>query len=154
MSGRTRSSSSRSSPVFPVGHRSGILIGVGKGVATLCLLVGALLAAVGFGWVPNDVVRITAPRDLVAAGGLVLGAIGFFSLARDHRASETLTSLLLLAIAVGAGWLTFFAPEGTLNRYLPFVPPTVNEALARLLFGLGAAICVGMAFWGFRRILR
>ena len=80
--------------------------------------------------------------------------VGVMSLARDHRFSETIASLLLLGLAGGAGWLTFYAPEGTLNRYVPFVPPTVNEALARLLFGLGAAVCVGMAFWGFRRIFR
>lgn len=68
--------------------------------------------------------------------------------------SDTIASLFLLALAGAAGWLTFYAPEGTLNRYAPFVPASVNEALARLLFGLGAAVCVGMAIWGFRRILR
>jgi len=135
-------------------RRSARLIVVGKGSATLCLLAGGLLAAIGFGFVPNELVPITAPRELVAAGGLVLAVTGLFSLGRDHRLSETLTSLLLLAIAGAAGWLTFYAPEGTLNRYVPFVPPSVNEALARLLFGLGAAVCVGMAVWGFRRILR
>ena len=127
---------------------------MGKGIATLCVLAGGLLAAVGFGLVPRSLLEITAPAELVAAGGLLLILMGFSSLARDHRISETLTSLLLLGIAASAGWLTFYAPEGTLHRYVPFVPPSVNEALARLLFGLGTALCIGMAIWGLRRILR
>ena len=127
---------------------------MGKGIATLCVLAGGLLAAVGFGLVPSSLLEITAPAELVAAGGLLLVLMGFSSLARDHRISETLTSLLLLGIAASAGWLTFYAPEGTLHRYVPFVPPSVNEALARLLFGLGTALCIGMAIWGLRRILR
>ena len=127
---------------------------VGKGIATLCLVAGGFIAAVGFGFVPAAPLGITAPRELVAAGGLLLALMGFLSLAQDHRISETLTSLLLLGIACTAGWLTFYAPEGTLHHYVPFVPPTVNEALARLLFGLGTAVCVGMAIWGVRRILR
>ena len=127
---------------------------MGKGIATLCVLAGGLLAAVGFGLVPSSLLEITAPAELVAAGGLLLILMGFSSLARDHRISETLTSLLLLGIAASAGWLTFYAPEGTLHRYVPFVPPSVNEALARLLFGLGTALCIGMAIWGLRRILR
>ncbi len=127
---------------------------VGKGIATLCLLAGGFIAAVGLGFVSKDLLGITAPLELVAAGGILLALMGFSSLARDHRISETLTSLLLLGLAGTAGWLTFYAPEGTLHRYVPFVPPSVNEALARLLFGLGAAACVGMAVWGLRRILR
>ena len=127
---------------------------VGKGIATVCVLVGGFLAALGLGFVPRTLLGITAPSELVAAGGILLALMGFASLARDHRISETLTSLLLLGIAAGAGWLTFYAPEGTLHRYVPFVPPSVNEALARLLFGLGTALCIGMAIWGLRRILR
>ena len=97
---------------------------------------------------------IDAPPRLLAAGGFIIGLLGFLSLARDHRVSETITSLGFLAIAGGAGWLTFVAPEGTINRYVPFIPQEVNEALARLLFGFGAAVCIGMAIVGFRRLMR
>ena len=127
---------------------------VGKGVSILCFLAGGLVCALALGLLPRDYVVIDAPRSVLLGGGAILVLIGFMSLARDHRASDTLSSLLLLALAGAAGWLTFYAPEGTLHHYVPFVPPSVNEALARLLFGLGAAVCVGMAIWGFRRILR
>lgn len=127
---------------------------VGKGIATLCLLAGGFVCAAGLGLLPSEYLAIDAPRGVVVGGGALLALIGSMSLARDHRVSETITSLLVLGLAGAAGWLTFYAPAGTLNRYLPFVPPTVNDALARLLFGLGAAVCVGMAFWGFRRMFR
>ncbi|MGB5701460.1 MAG: hypothetical protein WBM48_01465 [Polyangiales bacterium] len=127
---------------------------MGKGIAILCVLVGGLLCAVALGLLPQEYVAIDAPRIVLVVGGGVLVFVGLMSLARDHRMSETISSLLLLALAGAAGWLTFYAPEGTLSRYVPFIPPSVNEALARLLFGLGAAGCVGMAIWGFRRILR
>lgn len=120
----------------------------------MCVLAGGFVCAAALGFVPKEFVVLEAPRHVAAGGGAVLMFLGFLSLSRDHRASDTLATLLLLIIAAGAGWLTFYAPEGTLNRYVPFVPPSVNEALARLLFGLGTAVCAGMAFWALRRILR
>jgi hypothetical protein len=127
---------------------------VGKGVSILCILAGVVLCAAALGLLPREYVVIAAPHSVLAGGGGFLMLVGFMSLARDHRLSDTLGSLFLLALAGVAGWLTFYAPEGTLHRYVPFVPPSVNEALARLLFGVGAAVCVGMAIWGFRRIFR
>ena len=129
-------------------------VGVGKGIAILCLLAGGVLGAAALGLLPHGMVEIDAPRTVQLGGGALLFLVGLMSLSRDHRVSDTIASLLLLTIAAGAGWLTFFAPEGTINRYIPFIPQEVNEALARLLFGLGAAACVGMAFWGLRRIFR
>ncbi len=127
---------------------------MGKGLAILSVAAGAFVCAASLGLLPSEYVPVAAPRGALLGGGALLVLVGFMSLARDHRVSDTIASLLLLAMAAGAGWLTFYAPEGTLNRYVPFVPPSVNEALARLLFGLGAAVCVGMAFWGLRRIFR
>jgi len=120
----------------------------------LCLLAGGVVSAAALGILPAEYAVIHAPRGVALGAGALLVAIGFISLARDHRLSDALASLFLLALAAGAGWLTFYAPEGTLNRYVPFIPPSVNEALARLLFGFGAAASVGMAIWGFRRIFR
>ena len=127
---------------------------MGKGVASLCLLAGVVLSASALGLLPIDLSAISAPRSVVLGGGALLVVIGFLSLARDHRGSDTITSLLLLSISGLAGWLTFYAPPGTLNRFLPYVPSTVNDALTRLTFGFGVVLCAGMAFWGLRRLLR
>jgi len=127
---------------------------VGKGVAILCLLAGGYVSAAALGAFPPEYAVIHAPRSVVLGGGALLMLIGFISLARDHRMSDAIASLFLLSLAAGAGWLTFYAPQGTLSRYVPFIPTAVNEALARLLFGFGAAATIGMAIWGIRRIFR
>ena len=112
------------------------------------------MAAVGFGWLPKDYLALDVPKALLQAGGLILGLLGFMTLAKDHRVSETITSLALLALALGAGWLTFIAPPGTAHKYLPFIPVEVNDALGRLLFGIGTAACFGIAFFVLRRMSR
>ncbi len=127
---------------------------MGKGVAFFCLLAGVVLCGVALGLVPLDLPEIGAPRSVVLGGGALLSVIGFLSLARDHRGSDTFTSLLLLLLAGFVGWLTFYAPPGTLHRFVPVVPTAVNDSLGRLLFGLGVVTCATMAFFGLRRLLR
>jgi hypothetical protein len=118
------------------------------------LIAGAAVCAVPLGYLPSvELLQRASPLGVFAAGGALIFA-GFFQLARDHRASEALGSIFLLLLAGLTGWVTFFAPEGTVARVLPFIPTEVNEALGRLLFGLGAAACVGMTLWAVRRLIR
>jgi len=127
---------------------------VGKLVAFVCLVGGIAVCVASLGLLPEDYVIFEAPRQVVFGAGAVSVLAGFLLLARDHRASDTVTSILLLSLAAFAGWLTFYAPDGTIERYLPFIPTEVNDALARLLFGLGAAATFGMAIWAVRRLFR
>jgi len=127
---------------------------VGKFVALLCLVGGIAACAASLGLLPEDYVIFEAPRRVVFGAGAASVLFGFMLLARDHRASDTITSILLLSFAAFTGWLTFYAPEGTIERYLPFIPSSVNDALARLLFGLGAVATFGIAIWGVRRLFR
>ncbi len=127
---------------------------MGKLVAFVCLVGGIAVCAASLGLLPEDYVIFEAPRTVVFGAGAVSVLVAFLLLARDHRASDTVTSILLLSLAAFAGWLTFYAPDGTIERYLPFIPTEVNDALARLLFGLGAAATVGMAIWAVRRLFR
>jgi len=129
-------------------------VGVGKLIALLCLIAGVAVCAVPLGYLPSvEIIQQASPLGVFAAGGALIFA-GLLQLARDHRASEALGSIVLLLLAGLAGWVTFFAPEGTVARVLPFIPGEVNDALGRLLFGLGAAACVGMALWAVRRLIR
>jgi len=97
---------------------------------------------------------LEAPRGVVFGAGAAFVLAGFMLLARDHRASDAIGSILLLMLAAIAGWITFYAPDGTIERVFPFIPASVNEALGRLLFGLGAAACAGLAIWALRRLFR
>jgi hypothetical protein len=118
-------------------------------------LVGGIgVCAASLGLLPEDYVIFEAPRRVVFGLGAVSVLLGFLLLARDHRASDAVATIFLLSLAAFAGWLTFYAPEGTIERYLPFIPSEVNDALARLLFGLGAAATFGIAIWAARRLFR
>jgi hypothetical protein len=117
-------------------------------------MAGGLLCALGFGLLPEEYVVPDAPPWVVIGAGSVMVFGAFAMLARDHRGSEMLGSILLLALAGGAGWLTFYAPEGTSHQLLPFIPETVHESMGRLLFGFGMVACIGMGAWALRRMLR
>jgi hypothetical protein len=120
----------------------------------VCLAGGVAVCAAALGFVPADYLVFEAPRWVVFGAGAVFVLAGFMLLARDHRGSDSIASILLLILAAIAGWITFYAPEGTIQRFLPFIPAEVNDALGRLLFGLGAVACVGMAAWALRRLFR
>lgn len=117
-------------------------------------MVGVLVCALGLGLLPEEYVLPEAPPWAVTGAGAVMVLGGFAMLARDHRGSEVVGSILLLALAAGAGWLTFYAPKGTSHRLLPFIPETVHESMGRLLFGVGMVACFGMGAWALRRMFR
>ncbi|MBT8453051.1 MAG: hypothetical protein KJO40_13865 [Deltaproteobacteria bacterium] len=127
---------------------------MGKLVAFVCLFGGVAVCAASLGLLPEDYVIFEAPRAVVFSAGVVSVLFGTLLLARDHRASDAVATILLLSLAAFTGWLTFYAPDGTVEAYLPFIPSEVNDALARLLFGLGAAATFGMAVWAVRRLFR
>jgi len=127
---------------------------MGKVIALLCLVGGAALCAVALGLLPAEHLALEAPRSVVFGAGAVFILAGFMLFARDHRASDSIASILLLTLAAVVGWATFYAPEGTIQRVFPFIPVGVNDALGRLLFGLGTVACVGMAVWALRRLFR
>ena len=120
----------------------------------LCLVGGVAACAASLGLLPEDYVIFETSRQVVFGAGAVSVLFGSLLLARDHRASDAVTTILLLSLAAFTGWLTFYAPDGTIERYLPFIPTEVNEALARLLFGLGAAATFAIAIWAVRRLFR
>lgn len=106
------------------------------------------------GLLPEDYMVFEAPREVVFGAGAVSLLFGFLLLARDHRAADAVTTILLLSLASFTGWLTFYAPDGTVEKYLPFIPAAVSDSLARLLFGLGAVATVGIAVMAIRRLFR
>jgi hypothetical protein len=124
-------------------------------IGLLCVLAGITACAAALDLLPIDPSPLLeAPRWIVCGGGAVLALSGFMMLGRDHRASSALASVLLLAVAAGTGWITFYAPQGTLGRAIPFIPTSVSHELGRLLFGLSAIASIGMAAAALRRLLR
>ena len=115
---------------------------------------GVAVCAMSLGLLPDDYVVFEAPRRVVFGAGALSVVIGFMLLARDHRAADATTTIVLLSVAAFAGWLTFYAPDGTIQRFFPFIPVETGEAFSRLLFGLGCAATFGLALMAVRRLLR
>jgi hypothetical protein len=131
-----------------------MLSSMDKAIGVLCVLGGAAACAAVLGFVSLQGTPLFGASPLaLGGGGAVLLLFGFVLLSRDHRTSDALASILLLCVAAGAGWMTFYAPEGTLERALPFVPASVGDELGRLLFGFGAIASGGMGLMALRRIL-
>jgi hypothetical protein len=128
---------------------------MGRVIGLLCVFAGITACAGALDLLPiGPSPFLEAPRWIVCGGGAVLALSGFMMLGRDHRASTVLASVLLLAVAAGTGWITFYAPQGTLGRAIPFIPASVSNELGRLLFGLSAIASIGMAAAALRRLLR
>ena len=127
---------------------------MGKGIAFLSLAFGVAMCAAALGVLPADYVVFETPRGVVGAAGGVLIVVGLAVLARDHRGSDVLAAILLLAFSGITGWLTFYGPEGVIEGGLSFIPSSVRDAISRLMFGLGVVACGAMAYLGLRRLLR
>ncbi len=127
---------------------------MGKGVAFLSLVAGIVLCADALGALPAEYDILDASRGVVASAGGALVVLALALLARDHRGSDMIGVILLLVFSAVTGWLTFYGTEGIIEGGIAFIPPTVGEALGRLLFGLGVVACIGMAVLAFRRLFR
>lgn len=125
-----------------------------KGIAFLSLVAGIALGADALGVVPAEYDILDASRGMVALAGGALVVLALALLARDHRGSDMIGGVLLLAFSGITGWLTFYGTEGIIEGGITFIPPNVGEALSRLLFGVGVVACVGMAVLAFRRLFR
>jgi len=127
---------------------------VTKGIALLCLALGVALCASALGVLPAEYAILEGPRGVIGSAGGVLVVVALTLLARDHRGSDVLAAILLLAFSAITGWLTFYGAEGIIEGGTSFIPPAVAEALGRLMFGLGVVGCVGMGALALRRLFR
>lgn len=131
-----------------------MLTGVSKGIAFLCLALGVVMCAAALGVLPADYVVFEVPRDVGGVAGGLLVVVGLALLARDHRGSEVIAAILLLAFSFITGWLTFYGSESIIEGGIPFIPTSVGDSVSHLLFGLGVVACGTMAFLGLRRLFR
>ena len=112
------------------------------------------MCASALGVLPADYLVFDAPREVVGAAGGVLAVVGLALLARDHRGSDVLGAILLLALSGIIGSITFYGPESIIGGGVPFIPASAGDAAGGLLFGFGVVASGSMAFLGLRRLLR
>jgi hypothetical protein len=86
---------------------------------------------------------------------LVLTIGGVMMIAgRDSRLNDFLAAVLLLGMSSIGSWVAFFGSADGISGGLAFLPSELNVGLGRILFGLGALLCLAMAVYALRRTLR
>lgn len=51
-------------------------------------------------------------------------------------------TVILIGMAITGIWASLLSPSHGISGGIPFVPRSVNVGLGRLLFGLGALVCL------------
>jgi hypothetical protein len=73
---------------------------------------------------------------------------------RDSRLNDFLAAVLLLGMSSIGSWVAIFGSVDGISGGLVFLPSEWNVGLGRVLFGLGALLCLAMAGYAFRRALK
>lgn len=120
------------------------------------LFMGAGLYIVGIstGVIPAEESSFKAPRWVV----LVVGAAFVFGGAavtgrEGSFFNDLMGSLIVFCLGVAVGWVSFFGSADGFSGGIPLLPDEINLGLARVLFGLGAIVCLVIAGYGMKRAL-
>lgn len=121
----------------------------------VCAGIGVALLLVAAGGIAVDPSTIHAPRWVlgVCGGVFVLGGVALaVPQVSSLRIAAGMTTVLGLGLV--AAWAAWFGDAEGFSGGLPFVPDTVNVALARGVFGFGALCCLALFGWGVSRLMR
>lgn len=109
-----------------------------------------LAIACGLFDLPDD--ASNAPAWVIAGCGIVFVAAGAMILGHPRSgANDLLAALISLVFAATAAWVSFFAPSEGFSGGVPFASREFNVRLARIMFGLGSVICLGVAIYAVHR---
>ena len=124
------------------------------GLAFVAIACGgyALLAASGV--LPMETANDT-PMWVVGLIGVMFLIAGTMIFLRNHsRLLDLFAAIILASFSLIGGWVTFHAsPEG-FSGGIPFLPHDINVSFARVMFGLGSALCFGGFLYAVRRFFR
>ncbi|MEL6614806.1 MAG: hypothetical protein AAFQ43_03660 [Bacteroidota bacterium] len=124
-------------------------------LGVLFLIAGGAIVGVAFGLVPVDPASVNAPPWVLAACGLVFVLGGVLVLAqRWPRIQSAAGGTLVLVMGLVGAWVAAAGDAEHFSGGLPLVSPEANVAMARVLFGLGAALCFALFGWGLWRTVR
>ena len=121
----------------------------------LFLAAGTGIMGMGLGVIPVDPATVHAPMWVLAVCGLVfvLGGVAVVG-ARWSRVREAAGIGIVLAMGLIGGWVALFGDSDGFSGGVPFVSPEANVVIARVVFGLGAGMCLALFVWGASRVLR
>lgn len=112
----------------------------------LFIIAGLLIIAVAADFISVEEAAFHAPRWVVALCGSIFGIAGLMIVVGPESGLNNLmASLLLLAMGLTGGWVAVFGGASGFSGGVPFAPGNVNIALARIMFGAGALLCLWMS---------
>ena len=119
------------------------------------LIAGLVYAGVSLGIIQVDSSTTHAPMTVLFLVAVVLSIGGVMMIAgRDSRLNELLAAVLLLGMSSIGSWVAIFGSIDGISGGLAFLPSELNVGLGRVLFGLGALLCLAMAVYALRRALK
>ena len=125
------------------------------GLALFCIALGTYPILLAMGVIEPEPGQLKAPEWIVGMAGFVFVVLGVFvSLRQTDTLSHVFGAVVCLGFAAIGCWVALNAEPGSIAGGLPFVGAEVNHRIGRIVFGLGALMCLSMALWAVRMALR
>ena len=121
------------------------------------ILLGASLfvAALAINIVPIDESSLHVPRWVLALVAIVFASTGVLVVqSQSSRASDLLAGIILFAMSVIGMWIALFGSSEEFYGGLSILPRDANVTMARVLFGFGALITLGVSAYVIRKGLK
>lgn len=118
----------------------------------LMLALGLYPLSIACGLVDLPDGATTAPAGVIAGCGVVFVAAGTMIVGHARPGTnDLLAALISLTFAATAAWVSFFAPPEGFAGGAPLASREFNVVLARIVFGIGSIICLGVAIFAIHR---
>jgi len=120
-----------------------------------CIVIGFYPILTAAGWFPIDPLTIHLPIWGLALCGLMFVTSGCMILVgRKSRMNDMFAFVFCISAAIVGFWISLYGDSEQFSGGLPFVPAEYNDRLARIVFGVGAAISLGISAIALRRFRR
>ena len=125
------------------------------GLALCCIALGTYPILVAVGVIEPEPGQLKAPLWVVGLAGFLFVVLGVFvSMRQTDTLSHVFGAVVCLSFSAIGTWAALYAEPGSIKGGLPLVPAHINHQIGRVMFGLGALMCLGMALWAMRMALR
>ena len=109
---------------------------------------------VGMGLIPAGQPDKNAPLVIISLAGFIFVISGVMILIGNHSRLHSLCAVLIcVSFAVVGGWASFTASPENISGGLPYVSDDINVLFARMLFGFGVIISIGLALYAFKELI-
>ena len=121
----------------------------------LCVVLGLIPVLIALGVVGSNDPGVQAPAWVLVLSGTVFILAGLMILiGRSSRTNHLLAALLCACFGAVGTWVALFAPAEGFSGGIPLISDSINLALGRWMFGLGAVLCFFISVYALRLYFR